>query len=197
MPSSNITGRWMGHYVQYGRNHPIVANFFESGLHISGSMQDGKPECEYSLFEIAAELGLSSQDKEAIEASCRDLVPHAPADSIHYLTRLPSESSIEFRHDGQAISFAKTYAGECFAGYKVGGEIIDTQMGNHTVYYEGNLSYDNLEIEGRWVVEAKPEYGTREAEGSFVLRRVEQELVTTPADDKSASRSGPPWWKFW
>ena len=157
MSSSHVTGCWIGHYEQHGRSHPITAHLLEFGQYISGTMRDDNPECEYTLFEIAVEL--SSEAKEQIEESFRELVPHATAGSIHYLTRLPIDSSIQGRRDGQVISFVKKYAGECFGGYKAGGEIIGTQIGNHAVYYEGRLTYDNRELKGRWFVEARPEHG--------------------------------------
>ena len=45
------------------------------------------------------------------------------------------------------------------------------QQEGHAVHYEGRLSPDGLEIEGRWWIDADPEYGTRRTEGLFVLRR--------------------------
>ena len=193
MSSSSITGCWVGHYEWHGRSHPITANFLESGQHITGTMRDDAPECEYTLFEIAADL--SSEVKEQIEQCFRDLVPHATAGSIHYLTRLPSDSSIQGRRDGQVVSFAKKYAGEFFGGYKAGGEIIGTQINNHTVYYEGSLTYDDLELKGRWFIEARSEYGAQATEGSFLLRRVDQESVSAPSS--KFARQNRPWWKFW
>jgi hypothetical protein len=167
----NLTGRWVGHYAQHGREHPITADFTQDGERLSGSMRDGHTEGEYSLFDVAAEAGLPPGTDEQIEVKLRELVPGAPASPIRYISRLPPESILEGRFDGRTVSFLKTYQGTSFGGYKVGEQLLGVPKAGHSVHYEGRLSPDGLVIEGWWWIDGDAEQGTRRTEGSFVLRR--------------------------
>ncbi len=170
-PLSNLTGRWIGYYEQGGRKHPIFADLVQEGDNLTGSMRDGEPDRDYSLFEIAAEAGLPPGADEQIHANLRALIPDAPAGSIRYITHLPPDSHLEGRRNERVVSFVKSYLGTTYSGYKVGDKMLGTKKEGHDVHYEGKLSSDGLEIEGRWWIDPDPNHGTRRAEGLFTLRR--------------------------
>lgn len=170
-----MTGRWMGHYLQHDQEHPISAEFVQVGERLSGTMSDGRPDGERSLFEVALESGLPPGTDEQIEASLREALPDAAAGPIRYVTRLPSESILEGRCRDQVVYFLKTYQGTSFTGYKAGDQnLLSIEKKGHEVHYDGRLSPDGLSLNGRWWIEANPEYGTRRVEGLFSLRRQEQ-----------------------
>ncbi len=178
----NLTGRWIGHYLQHGQQHPITALFYQSGEHLSGSMRDGHPEDEYSLFDIAAQTGLPPGADEQIEARIRELIPDAPSGPIRYISQLPAESVLEGRCLGARVSFLKTYQGTSFGGYKVGNQLIGVQKTGHAVHYEGQLSSDGLTMEGRWWIDGDPAQGTQRVEGYFALGRAEPDATSIQLD---------------
>jgi len=169
--SLDLTGRWVGHYVQNDQEHPITADFVELADRLSGSMYDGQPDREYSVFDTAFHAGLPPGTDEQIEAKLRQMVPAVPGAPIRYVSHLPSNSDLEGRRTGQAVFFLKTYQGTSFGGYKVGDQLLGIQKDGHVVHYEGQLSPDGLVIEGRWWIDADPAYATRRTEGTFLLRR--------------------------
>jgi hypothetical protein len=148
---------------------------------------------------VAVEAGLPPGADEQIDANLRTMIPDAPAGSIRYVTHLPPESHLQGRCDERDVSFVKTYTGTSFSGYKVGDKIVGEQRDGHAVHYEGKLSSDGLEIEGRWWIDADPELGTRRTEGLFLLRR--QSEVQPPSVNLDVNLTGRrairPWWKFW
>jgi hypothetical protein len=149
----NLTGRWIGRYLQHGQEHPITAHFVQAGESLSGSMRDGHPEGEYALFQFAAEAGLAPGADEQIEANLRKQFANAPTAPIRYVTHLPPESVLESRRKGQTVSFLKSYQGTSFSGYKMGERLLGIEKAGHTVHYEGQLSADGLVIEGRWWID--------------------------------------------
>jgi hypothetical protein len=161
----------MGYYTQHGKEYPITADLLHSGARLSGTMCDGHTDGEYSLFEVAQEAGLPPGADEQIEAKVREVLPDAPAGPIRYVSRLPSGSVLEGRCKGPTVYFLKTYQGSSFSGYKAGDQLLGIKKEGHAVHYEGCLSPDGMEIEGRWWIDADPEYGTRRTEGLFLLRR--------------------------
>jgi hypothetical protein len=193
----NLTGRWTGHYQQHDQQHPITARFTQAGNRLSGSMRDDQPEDEYSLFDLAARAGLPPGADEQIEAKLRELVPEAPAVPIRWVSRLPAESVLEGRCDGQAVSFVKSYQGTSFGGYKLGEQFVGVQKAGHAVHYEGRLSPDGSVIEGRWWIDADSESGGRRLEGSFSLRRAEGDVPSAPGQAPSPERQDRPWWRIW
>jgi hypothetical protein len=116
-----LTGRWLGHYLQRGQKYPITADLVQAGQRLSGSMHDGHPDRECSLFEAACEDGLAPGADEQIEARLRAMVPDAPAGPVRRVSHLPAASVLEGVRRGQAVSFLKTYQGASFGGYKATG----------------------------------------------------------------------------
>ena len=170
MPSPDLSGRWVGCYRQQGRDYPITADFVHAGEHLSGSMRDGHPDRECSVFEATAEAGRPPGADERIEARLRELVPDPGSGPIRYVSHLPAESVLEGRCTGRTVRFRKTYRGTSFGGYRVGDKLVGFQHEAHAVHYEGRVSADGLGIEGRWWIEADPGSGTRRTEGEFRLR---------------------------
>jgi hypothetical protein len=169
--SRDLTGRWLGHYLQHGQERPITADLHHIGERLSGTMCDGHPDSEYSLFEVAQQAGLQPGADEQIEVMLRQALPDAPAGPIRYVSYLPSGSVLEGWCKGPIVYFLKTYQGDSFSGYKAGDQLLGIQKEGHVVHYEGHLSPDGLVIEGRWWIDADSEYGTRRTEGVFLLRR--------------------------
>jgi len=173
MASTNLTGRWIGYYLQRGREYPISADFLEAGERLSGFMYDGQPDREYSVSEIVSEVGLPPGADTEIESKLRECAGHVPDEPIRYVTHLPPNSILQGRRMGQAVIFLKMYQGTSFGGYRVGDRMIGMQNADHRVHYEGQLSQDGLVIEGRWRIEANPAAGTPEIGDRFQLRRSE------------------------
>jgi hypothetical protein len=168
---ANVTGHWVGSYMQGGSERPISADLVQDGATLSGSMRDGQPDRECSLFEGAVEAGLPPGADELIDANLRKMVPDAGTEPIRWVSQLPEESVLEGLRDRDVVSFTKTYKGTSFSGYKVGDKFVGMEAAGHAVQYEGQLSPDGKEIEGRWWIDADPEMGTRRAHGHFILRR--------------------------
>jgi hypothetical protein len=171
--SLDLTGRWVGHYVQNDQEHPITADLVQLADRLSGSMYDGRPDRECSVFEAACQAGLPPGTDEQIAANLRQMVPAVPGAPIRYVAHVPTNSVLEGRRSGRTVSFLKTYQGISFDGYKVGDQLVGIQKDAHAVHYEGQLSPDGLVIEGRWWIDADPAYATRRTESTFLLRRWE------------------------
>jgi hypothetical protein len=122
--SSELTGRWVGHYVQREQQYPITADLVQAGERLSGSMYDGQPDRECSPFEAACEAGLPPGVDEQIEAQLRKMVPGASGGRIRYVSHLPTASVLEGRRHGPTVSFLKTYQGTSFSGYRVGEQLV-------------------------------------------------------------------------
>jgi hypothetical protein len=168
--SLELTGRWVGHYVQRGQEYPITADLVQIGERLSGSMLDGHPVRECSTFEAACDAGLPPGTDEQIEARLREMVPDAPAAPIRFVSHLPTVSVLEGQLRERTVSFLKTYQGTSYGGYKIGDKLVGVQMDGHAVHYEGQLSSDGRVIEGRWWIDANPKYGASWTEGLFALR---------------------------
>jgi hypothetical protein len=168
----NLTGRWVGEYLQHDRPHPIAAELVQAGEHLTGSMWDGITDGAYSIFEVASQAGLPPGADEQIVARLRTMFPDAPAAPIRYVTHLPPESALEGRVEGSTVYFLKTYQGIHFGGYKIGDVLVGFQSAVHAVSYRGQLSPDGGEIEGRWWIDPAPGPSHR-TEGHFTLRRQE------------------------
>jgi hypothetical protein len=177
MPSPDLSGRWVGCYRQQGRDYPITADFVRAGEHLSGSMRDGHPDRECSVFEATAEAGLPPGADEQIEARLREMVPDPRSGPIRYVSQLPPESTLEGRCIGRTVRFRKTYRGTSFGGYRVGDQFVGIRRAGHAVDYEGLLSADGQVIEGRWWIESDRGIGTRHTEGEFCLRSARGEPV--------------------
>jgi hypothetical protein len=196
MSSPDLTGRWVGHYWQHGREYPITAEFAQAGEQLSGSMRDGHPDRESTVFEAASEAGLPPGADEQIEARLREMVPDSPSGPIRYVSHLPPDSVLEGTCTGRTIRFRKTYRGVSFGGYRVGDALVGIQEEGHTVHYQGLLSADGRLIEGQWWIDANPASGTRRTEGDFCLRSLQE--VDAPSEHR-APTSEPkhrPWWRF-
>src|SRR3954469_13969641 len=99
---------------------------------------------------MAFEAGLPPGADEQIVARLRAAFPDAPASPIRYLTHLPPGSALEGRVNGTTVSFLKPYQGTHYEGFAVGDRLVGHRTDDHSVHYEGRLSGDGSEIEGRW-----------------------------------------------
>jgi hypothetical protein len=197
MASTNLTGRWIGYYVQRGEQYPISADFLEAGEHLSGFMHDGQPDRDCSVFEAAAEAGLPPGMDEQIEAKLREMVPGAPVSPIRYVTHLPTNSILRGRRSGQTVSLLKSYQGTSFGGYQVGNQLVGIRKADHEVHYEGQLSPDGMVIEGRWWIDADPVHEIPITEGQFQLRRSQASEPPLVQRDSVSEKKTQPWWRFW
>jgi hypothetical protein len=197
MASTNLTGRWIGYYLQRGEQYPISADLLEAGEHLSGFMHDGQPDRDYSVFKAAAEAGLPPGTGEQIEAKLREMVPDAAAGPIRYVSHLPTNSILRGRRSSQTVSFLKSYQGTSFGGYQVGNQLVGFQKADHEIHYEGQLSPDGLVIEGRWWIDADPESATPITEGQFHLRRAQASETPSTQPDSVSEKKTQPWWRFW
>src|SRR4051812_2041270 len=167
MPSErDVTGHWEGSYHQHGRPHPISAELVQEGEHLAGSMRDGETDSTSSVFDMAFEAGLPPGAGEQIVARLREAFPDAPTSPLRYVRPLPPGSALEGRVDGSSISFLKTYQGTHYGGFAVGDRLVGHHSDDHSVHYEGRLSPDGSEIEGRWWIDPPPGSRDRRAEGS-------------------------------
>src|SRR5262249_39726206 len=124
-----------------------------------------------SLFEATVEAGLPPGADEQIDANLRALIPDAPATAIRSLSHLPPDSQIAGRCEGRVVSFVKSYKGSSFSGFKVGDKSVGIEAEGHAVQYQGKLSTDGLQVEGRWWIDGDPKRRTSRTEGFFILRR--------------------------
>jgi hypothetical protein len=196
-PPFDVTGRWSGYYLQRGEEHPISADLVQKGSRLSGSMRDGAPDSDLSVFEAALEAGLPPGADEEIEAKLREAVPGAGAGPIRYVSHLPSDSRLSGRCHDRTVSFLKTYQGVSFGGYKVGDQLLGVEKAGHAVHYEGQLSLDGQVIDGRWWIGANREAGTPRAEGLFTLHRQARPDLLAEEQGAAVEEEQRPWWKFW
>jgi hypothetical protein len=194
--TENLTGRWIGHYEQRGKEYPVSADLVQDGVNLAGSMRDGQPDRDCSLFEATAEAGLPPGADERIDANLRALIPDAPATAIRSLSHLPPDSELVGRCEGRVVSFVKSYVGTTFSGFKVGDKIVGMEAEGHAVSYQGKWSSDREEIEGRWWIDADPKRGTLRSEGFFKLRR-EARAERSQADGQPKAEAVRAWWRFW
>jgi hypothetical protein len=134
-------------------------------------MRDGEPDRESTVFEAAAEAGLAPGADEQIEAALREMFPHSRSQPVRYVTHLPAESSLNGWVRDTTVYFLKSYEGQHYGGYRVGDYLVGHKVEGHSVHYKGAVAPDGQEIEGKWWIDAPPEFGGRRAEGSFFLRR--------------------------
>ena len=198
----DVTGRWVGHYFQKDRPYPITADLVQEGERLTGRMRDGQPDREDTLFEMAVELGLPPGADEQIEVRLRQEVPELAAGPVRYISHLPGDSVLEGHCRGDQVAFVKTYQGTSVHGFRVGDRVVGHESPGHAVRYEGRVSADGRDLEGRWWIEANPDKGTGRVEGAFLLHRVEgdQAAAESRAEAGSAeppAAARPKWWKFW
>jgi hypothetical protein len=194
--TENLTGRWIGHYEQRGKEYPVSADLVQDGVDLAGSMRDGQPDRDCSLFEATVEAGLPPGADEQIDANLRALLPDAPATAIRSLSHLPPDSQLAGRCDGRVVSFVKSYVGTSFSGFKVGDKLVGMEAEGHAVSYQGKLSSDGEQIEGRWWIDADPKRGTSRSDGFFKLRRVPR-AEQSQADGQPKAAADRAWWRFW
>jgi hypothetical protein len=172
MPNSpDVTGHWVGHYAQFSRTHGIAVDLIQTGELLTGTMSDQAPKREQSVFEAAAEAGWPPGTDEQIIAKLRELFPDTPRAPIRYLNELPASAALAGTIQDRSVYFLKTYEGEMRSGYLVGDRFVGDQVAGHAVHYQGRLSVDGREIEGKWWIPEDRERGARRLEGDFVLRR--------------------------
>jgi hypothetical protein len=197
MSSPDLTGRWIGHYLQQGREYPITADFRETSERLCGFMYDGQPDREYSVFQATADAGLPPGADEQIEAKIREMVGDEAPGPIRYVSHLPPNSTLQGRRTGQTVSFLKSYQGTSFGGYRVGDHLVGVRKAGHEVHYEGRLSSDGLVIEGQWWIDADPAAGTPRTEGLFHLRHSEAGEPPSEPPAPGSEKEKRPWWRFW
>jgi len=168
---ADLTGPWAGHYSQHGQEHCISADFTQQGEQLRGRMRDRDTVSEKSVFETALDAGLPPGADEQIERSLRELFPDVGGARVRATSQLPSDSVLVGHVEGRAVYFLKTYQGEHFVGYQVGGHRIGNVIKGHAVHYQGRLSQDGRTLEGRWWIEQDLAEGVGRAEGTFTLRR--------------------------
>ncbi len=167
----DLSGQWTGHYYQHSRPHPIALELLQEGEALYGSMTDGDTDRELSVFEASAESGMPPGTDERVVAHLKEIFPEIKADSIRYVTHLPSKSSIDGWVRESTVYFLKTYEGVHFGGYKVGDHLVGHVKESHSVHYQGRLSPDGRELEGRWWIDSDPGAGGPRVEGTFEVRR--------------------------
>ncbi len=170
---TNLTGVWVGNYFQNDHPSPISAAIAHEGESLTGSMTDGAPDRAISVFEAAAQMGLPPGSDEQIEANLRARFPDEPAAPIRYVTLLPSGSTLNGRVAGDTVEFLKTYQGVHVGGFQVGDRLVGHQIDSHRVHYQGKVSPDGAEIEGKWWIDSLADPPVRQTEGWFTLRRQE------------------------
>lgn len=193
MPSHlDLSGRWIGHYWQGGHEHPITADLVQNEQRLSGSMFDGKPDRDCSLFEATHEAGLPPGADEQITARLREVLGDAPVAPIRSVSHLPSDSVLEGWRKGGVVYLLKTYRGTSFSGFKIGDRLLGIEREGHKVHYEGNISPDGLLIDGRWWIDADPARGVHRTQGLFVLRRGQEDQPFHPilTERRSPRRMG-------
>jgi hypothetical protein len=181
----NITGQWVGHYRQYGREHPISAEIVQKDERVTGVMSDGEPDSEQPLAQAAMEFGWQPGADEQVYERLRQLCPEAERLPIRTVTHLPTTSLLEGSVNGQHVHFVKTYQGESFLAFQVGEKRVGQVRQGHRVQYFGRLREDRRTIEGKWVIPPS-QPGERSMEGSFVLSREHG-----PIDSAAATASEP------
>jgi hypothetical protein len=55
---TNVTDRWVGHYILHGEQWPNAAELVQTGERLTGSMTDGVTDKDCSVTEVAREAGL-------------------------------------------------------------------------------------------------------------------------------------------
>jgi hypothetical protein len=197
MPSTILTGRWVGHYFQHGQAYPISADLLQTEDRVSGFMYDGHTNRDTSIAEAIAEGGGTSVTAEQVEAQLREMVPDAPSSPVRYVSQLPPNSILRGKRTGQTVYFLKSYQGVAFGGYRVGDQLVGVRNADHEVHYEGQLSADDQVLEGRWWIDASEQHGTPLTEGEFQLRRSEEAAGRDGELSPEATSRKRPWWKFW
>jgi hypothetical protein len=167
-PTPDVGGHWQGHYFQYGQPHPISMELRQDGEQFVGTMRDGHPDKERSVFEMAVDEGLPPGTDETIIEQLRKMFPGSMA-PVRAATSLPEMSLLRGWIEGDEVYFLKTYQGQYFHGYKVGEERVGMTLENHFVHYRGQLGADGRSIEGRWWIPADAQRGTGRAEGTFEM----------------------------
>src|SRR5271165_607362 len=100
----NLSGRWSGHYEQRGKEYPVFAVLLQQGEILTGSMRDGQPDRDRSLFEATVEAGLPPGADEQIDANLRALFPETPPTPIRSLSHVPTESELSGSCEGRYVS---------------------------------------------------------------------------------------------
>jgi hypothetical protein len=169
---SDLSGDWEGCYMQSGASRRITAVISQAGNRITGTMRDWETEFDRSLFDAALEAGLPPGTDEQIEEQLRRLHPADRKSPIRSRSRLPTDSIIEGTIQGHFVAFTKTYQGEHFTGYQIGGREVGWTAENHAVRYSGRIEAEGNRIEGVWTI-CPPSSPPRALQGPFWLERVQ------------------------
>jgi hypothetical protein len=172
---ADLSGSWEGYYTQHEARRPIAAELVQHGVEIEGTMVDEVTEFDMAISEFALLEGLPPGADEQIVAKIRALHPDAPPGPVHAETELPSDSVVEGTFDGETVRLTKTYQGDHYAGYTIGDLRVRWKVEGHQVVYEGQVSADGTEIEGRWRIPSGPDPQAHpiRTEGGFYLKRTD------------------------
>ncbi len=171
MENCDISGRWIGHYVQNDRSWPIVAEFVLDRGKLTGVMFDVIQHHEYSLADLSEYFGESEESLDKVMAMIHEHLPEAAREDVRYVCGNPGQSAIEGFMIGRNAKFTKTYQGERVFGFRVNDRFLGFQGPNTPVHYDGRLTAGGDVFEGRWSVESKRDTGIVRLEGIFRLRR--------------------------
>ncbi len=172
---TTITGNWVGHYQQYDARSRIAATIVQDGAALSGHMRDLDTNTARSLSDAVAQAGLPPGADESLDEQIRSVIPQAGREAIVVRSILPTDAVLTGTVDGEIVRFIKTYQGESFHGYEIGGKGIGRKTPGHAVEYSGRLSQDRMTIIGKWTIYQK-EAPRGFIDGSFELFRVVSEL---------------------
>src|SRR5262249_42168971 len=91
----DVSGRWLGHYPQHGREHGIAADLVQQGVTFTGTMSDHKTESERTLTQAAQEFGWVPGADEQVFEWVRQQIPEAEKLPVQAVSNMPEASLIE------------------------------------------------------------------------------------------------------
>jgi hypothetical protein len=193
----DLTGRWVGHYVQRDQRRQISADFRQQGVSLVGTMYDRTTEMSWPLLDqLGANGALSQQQREWLDSLLAAL-DDAPLSSIEgYFVRPQTAALMGELRDGH-VSWQKQYNGPAQFGYRAGGRYVSKQVDDYVVNYQGSLSVDGFTIEGDWGIDARPDLGTPPRKGRFMLRRKPGHAEAAADSASTAVRADRAWWQLW
>ncbi|MBI1325763.1 hypothetical protein GC170_21590 [bacterium] len=171
MDNCEISGRWVGHYVQNDRSWPIVAEFVLDRGKLTGVMVDVIQHHEYTFAQLREYFGATDESIDKAMAMIHEHIPNAARDDVRYVCGNPGHSAIDGFVIDRNARFTKTYQGERVFGFRVNDRFLGFQGPNPPVHYDGRLNAGGDVIEGRWSMESDSDKGIVRLEGIFRLRR--------------------------
>jgi hypothetical protein len=145
----------------------------QEGDVILGRMDDASTSFESSVSELVMAEGLPPGADEQIVAHVRSMCPDSDHLPVRAEVRRPKTSVVAGEVTGRSVWFLKRYQGPFFAGYRVGDLRVGVTGEDQEVRFQGVVSDDGTQIEGRWRIPDPPRIArwVQRTEGSFLLRR--------------------------